>query len=204
MKNKNWTKTNHLIVRHRFGVTISEHFSWKDVVANYYRDNFTEHSLYTEKDWSLESLFSIAEMKEYVLRRAGWGDGKYNLIDEHGMIVPDWKLDEIFNQFPDRRELRRRRWHRNYGVHTFRRGPVQGIRNWKASGRGQHRNIHTYPEHRDNAGLTTDEDAQEYNIRPRGKRRGHNLPDQWDDLNFSDWKAKSWKNYRKFQWKLKK
>ena len=43
-------------------------------------------------------------------------------------------------------------------------------------------------------------DAEDQGVHIRGKRRGHNLPNNWDDVprNASDYKC--WKRYRRFQY----
>ena len=67
---------------------------------------------------------------------------------------------------------------------------------------GYHRSFNTMPERRRNAA-----DCDDYGHEiVRGKRRGRNLPDPWDDYpNSACYEQKSWKRHskRRHQWKVK-
>lgn len=43
-------------------------------------------------------------------------------------------------------------------------------------------------------------DSEDQGVRVRGARRGHNLPNNWDD-ELRDFGHRSWKRYRKTQFK---
>lgn len=130
----------------------------------------------------------------------GKGDTKVFLTAE-GLTIPTWKVMEAYNNEPHSKRRGSRGWRRG-GKFKFRQGPVEGIRCWKAGGYRGHRWIGTHQEIRENDFVQHyDEDAEDYGIKVRGRRRRGNLPTPWDDLNVSDWRAKSWKNYRKHQWK---
>lgn len=70
---------------------------------------------------------------------------------------------------------------------------------------GWYRRVRFYPEKRDQYDyLHEDHEGYEVRIHPRGKRRGKNLPDSWDDYHNRSWgMRKSWKrnSKRKRQWK---
>ena len=125
------------------------------------------------------------------------GDTKIFLTCE-GVIIPPWKIMEVYNNLPYVAPYR----YRSGGRFTFRHGPVEGIRCWRASGRGYHRRVFSQAERRETAFHERyDEDCLEYEVRIRGKRRHKNIPTLWDDLSLSDYRKKSWKNYRSHQWK---
>lgn len=121
------------------------------------------------------------------------------LLTAEGVVIPVWKVEEAFNQLPVRTKPRYWRG----GRYKFRQGSVEGIKCWKAGRYRGYRHIQTHQEIRENDYLNYDEDALEYDIKARGRRRRHNLPTPWDDIRVSDYYAKSWKNYRKHQWKPK-
>jgi hypothetical protein len=130
------------------------------------------------------------------------GDSKIFLTCE-GVIIPPWKIWEVYNNLPYV-EPYRASWARR-SKFKFRDGPVPGIRCWKASGRGYHRHVFTQAERRETAFHEHyDEDCIEHQVKIRGKRRHMSIPNSWDDLSYSDYRKKSWKNYRSHQWKTNK
>ena len=52
--------------------------------------------------------------------------------------------------------------------------------------------------------IKTTQERRKYYDTPdlvRTKRKPSNLPNAWDDISVKDWQLKSWKNYRKTQYK---
>lgn len=185
---RDWSKVQKLYVKNRFGEIIAEYNSWKDFGWH----NRVDTNIFVDRPLKISTIetplgYDIVE--------------RFNVIDEMGLVVPIWKLEEAAELYPSRFDSRRYFWKPKYDPETFRRGPVPGIRNWKASSRGFGRKIGTFPERRDNSYVDYDEDCVEYRIKVRGKRKGHILPSNWDDIPYSDWDAKSWKNHRKTQYR---
>lgn len=75
-------------------------------------------------------------------------------------------------------------------VHTFRRGPVEGIRKWRG-GSGYYRTFSNQGERQKNAGILADEGE----VWPRAARQASNLPDSRDDYHRSS--QRSWKSQHK-------
>lgn len=80
-------------------------------------------------------------------------------------------------------------------LYDIRNGPVENT----GRPRGGHyfRRFATFAERRDNGAWR----AEEGEPPPRASRMGHNLPCAWDDYSRSDWNVKSWKHYRKTQYR---
>jgi hypothetical protein len=126
------------------------------------------------------------------------GDTKIFLTNE-GVVIPPWKVMEVYKNLPWKEQ---KSW--RYGNYKFREGSVPGIRCWRG-GRGYYRRPGTFGERRETAFHEQyDEDCLEYEVKIRGRRRHKSLPTSWDDIGLSDWKKKSWKNYRSHQWKAHK
>jgi hypothetical protein len=132
------------------------------------------------------------------LEPASWTRGQFVLLDELGLVIAPETIVERFFQLgcPNRTQ-----WSRfNYDPETdFRNGPVKGIRcrrHWKCQSL---RHMATTQEIRENDFLNYDEDAVEYRIKARGRRRKACLPTVWDDY----WRRpqKNWKQQRRTQWK---
>lgn len=190
------------------------------------RFNFIDHCI-TDRDvkTSMEMLYIRMDarmaMKDGSYRDVWRGDyyyetarGSHNLRDENHVIIPRWKIIERAMHLgthidPYRSHYLIRRngyWYGNDPYlynhdKNFRNGPVPGIR--KGRRYCFFRHVRTNKERRDNVALMNDEDAQEYGVEPRGKRRGHNLPTAWDDICRQDFRTRSWKRHRKTQWKTK-
>lgn len=115
---------------------------------------------------------------------------------QEGIVIHPEKVKEYAEQFCDDkyyRYYRRKKF-------KFRQGPVEGIRCWRP-GR-YYRPIRTTQERRENAYLKYDEDAVEYEVKARPSRSKDSLPNAWDDIPYSKWWGrKSWKRYRKTQWR---
>lgn len=117
-----------------------------------------------------------------------------------GIRIPVWKLHEVAQVVANEEQTRRiRRWrHRRF---KFRQGPVEGIRCWRGGG-GWFRDFSTQQEIRENDFLNNyDEEAREYNIKSRGRRRRGAIPTKWDDYTRSDWGHNNWKRQRRHQYK---
>ncbi|MEX3983977.1 hypothetical protein AB4Y45_33870 [Paraburkholderia sp. EG287A] len=71
-------------------------------------------------------------------------------------------------------------------------GQVPGI--GRSRGGHGHRRLRTFGERRD-AQVLEDE------VPPRGKRSVRNVPNPYDDYSISTWGVRSWKRFRKTQWK---
>lgn len=111
--------------------------------------------------------------------------------DEDGLVVPPWKLREVYNRLPEPVYP-----HHRAKDFVFRRGPVKHInrRRWHRSPGPS-----TTQERREAVALEIDEDAVEYHILPR--RGIDDLPNSLDDCGRNWLIRRSWKHYRKHQWK---
>ena len=137
-----------------------------------------------ERDWDSETNEYTYYYYDYIVR------------DDTGVIITDEDLivyrDRIQQRIRDNADKRT--------VSEFRRGPVPHTSSKRAYYSG-YRHINTIQEIRENEFLKYDEDALEYNIKPRPER--NNLPTAWDDISRDDWNAKNWKKHRKHQWREK-
>lgn len=143
---------------------------------------------------------SLAYNTQYQIGiRQDWLEGRprYLLLDENGLIIPLWKVAELYAQFP----YKRKSWRsRRYGEYHYRHGSVPGIR--KRKNGHWYKRQRTMAEKRAAASLEVDEDAREYHIKPR--RSVPNIPDAYDDRIRSDCNIRrSWKRHRKTQWRTK-
>lgn len=120
---------------------------------------------------------------------------RYIVRSELGDVI---EYDDLYKARSPRKPYRyQTRWLMQEKA-KFRDGPVPctGKRTW-----GHWlRHPKTTSERRVTTGHENDEDLLEYGVKIRGRRRGHNLPNAWDDIPRSE-KGRSWKNYRKHQWK---
>lgn len=105
-------------------------------------------------------------------------------VDELGMIIPPWKVQEVYNNLENVITNKWRVWGR----------------------RGRFSNYYRYPktlqEIRENIYFEEDEYTKHYNIKFR--RRRSYIPTAWDDRARKDIRDRSWKKHRKHQWKDKK
>lgn len=180
--------------------------TWDFQVKTYPSLEEAVRSLYFNKYWAYDNDTLKYGYLRYCSKNADYrhlgiissGDTKIFLTCE-GVIIPPWKVMEVYNNLPYV-EPYRASWARR-PMFKFRDGPVHGIRCWRGGG-SYHRRPGTHSERRDTAFHEAyDEDCLEYEVKIRGRRRHKSLPTSWDDLSKSDWKAKSWKNYRSHQWK---
>lgn len=123
--------------------------------------------------------------------------------DELGLVIPVWKIKEVYHSLPPYQPVIRhkyRRWFWYFYDHDrdFRNGPVPGIRCWR--GGRSCTNVSTKQEQTENEFLQYDEDCVDLQITPRGKRK--HLPTSWDDYPKRR-RGNSWKEQRKSQYKPK-
>lgn len=131
----------------------------------------------------------------------GPGDTKAFFTSE-GLMIPVWKVMEVWRTQPHTSRRDNRWYYRRRNKFKFRDGSVEGIRCWKPGRYRGYRHIQTHQEIRENDFLDNyDEDAIEYKVKARGRRRRHNLPTPWDDIRCHSYGRKNWKHFRKHQWK---
>ena len=144
-----------------------------------------------------------------VLNKTGDTEGKfgfflynyrYLLFDECGLIIPMWKVEELYAQYPE--PFRFPVWRRRSGRYRYRRDPVPGTSCGWAGGHW-YKHPQTMNEMRAAVALDSDEDAREYHIKPRRSRP--NIPSAYWDMQRADVRErKSWKKHRKHQWRERK
>lgn len=122
----------------------------------------------------------------------------YYIKNEYDERYPrDWIIRK-YHEFRAKHYPRRHLFSWDY---KYRDGPVPHTRKYRGGGRWGHRWFRSYNVLRNNEAVRTDEDCKEYRITVRGKQRNH--PNLWDDLPVGDFYRKSWKHYRRQQWKPK-
>ena len=128
---------------------------------------------------------------------------RYLLFDECGLIIPMWKVEELYRQYP-REVWIPVRW-RSGGRrvrYEYRRDPVPYTSCGWAGGHW-YKHPRTMNEMRAAVALDSDDDAREYHIKPRRSRP--NIPNAYWDMQRSDVRnRKSWKAHRKHQWRQRK
>lgn len=166
---------------------------------------FTYESL-TRPRPEYTKTFEYTTHRSYSYHTSVAGGDSHNFYDELGLRIPAWKVQEVYRNLPNAKADNRsyRRWYRvRYNPEKdFRNGSVIGIHCRKAGGYRGHRHVRTQPEITLNEAF--EQDRRDYaaeGIFIKGRVR--DLPNAWDDLNVSDWEAKSWKNYRRTQYKVK-
>lgn len=108
---------------------------------------------------------------------------EYALIDSFGDFVdPDTVRKEY-----DKRHPPRHRW--------WERRQPGSKRSWRFG--GFYRRPKTTQERRWNEAWDDEDDAPS----PRARRNNRNLPDSWDDALRNTYRLRSWKHYRRHQWK---
>lgn len=129
--------------------------------------------------------------------------GDYFLIrDELGLVIPRWKVVEVFNEIPRDKYgwPIRHRLYRHYANFKFRDGPVPGRGGYRGGSRGAKKLWQLLKaDHNDKH----DEELKEYKFKRRDY--GDKFSDFvcWDryDGDHGDYGQRNWKNYRKHQWK---
>lgn len=130
------------------------------------------------------------------------GRYRYILLDECGLIVPLWKINEAFSCIKDEFDTQSFiwRWHvNNTKGCKYRRDPIPGtgVSRWSFS--KYYRHPKTTSERRAAVGLCGDEDARYYGVKVRPGRSCRNLPNTYDDVPRSR-RGRNWKQNRKKRW----
>lgn len=125
----------------------------------------------------------------------------YIVRDETGATITVDELKDARTNHPSSKWLRDRISAEEFAKKHFRELPVPytGSRGWGS----YYRHIRTTQERCENDFLKYDEDAIEYDIKPRPVR-ARGLRNAWDDIGRSDYRDHNWKRHRKTQWKEKK
>lgn len=126
---------------------------------------------------------------------AGWnGYGAFVLYDEHNKVIDRDIIGNVANNHA--KHKRDHRYRRNF---VFRRGPVEGIGNYRYGAR--RRGFKVAQEIRENEFLQYDEDCIEYGIKERVKRNKQYMPQWYDDIYKANHRNHNWKQFRNTQWK---
>ena len=113
---------------------------------------------------------------------------RYNVLDDSGVIIPLWKIQETYDNLPNINRVSKCRWF------------VGSKNRWRFS--AFYRTPKTFSAKRDSSFVQFDEDCIDYDIRVRGRRNKNSLPCAWDDYQRSDIRdRKNWKQRRKTQYK---
>jgi hypothetical protein len=114
------------------------------------------------------------------------------VVDDHDHIVTVERLIGLLRAY--KKELHKARYPKFMIEQLRNPGHKMG------GGYSYHRAIRTTNERR----WTHAWDDEEFAPKPRSARNLNNIRDSYDDLCRSDYRNKSWKRHRKFQWKVKK
>jgi hypothetical protein len=159
----------------------------------------------TLMDAAMAIRYSGLQMVERPLESGFWLNstyvpadvGLFVLVDECGLIVPLWRIQEAMNKLPPRKRIGR---NSNYDpAKHFRNGPLEagGSRRY---GR-YYRNVRTRSELRAHAGMEADmQDLEEYPCQVKIRARRKAVPTCRDDVMRSR-KGSCWKNFRPHQYK---
>jgi hypothetical protein len=137
------------------------------------------------------------QVETYYTPWYGYED-RFIILDEVGNVVSLSHLNSVRALVPYSGSTYSGRWRPNPKSYKFRDGPVPGIRCHRGGGRGYHRWFRYVFELRANAAMAADDDADEYGVIVRGKRR--NMPNPWDDQHIAG-HGRGWKAHRKTQYK---
>lgn len=128
--------------------------------------------------------------------------GDYYLIrDEIGLVIPRWKVVEVFNEIPRDKYgwPINHAWYRRYADFKFRDGPVPGVRCWHSGSRAPKKLWQAVKEdHYDRH----DEELKEYKFKRRDYHDRFWAFKDWDCYH-DDWRNRNWKRHRKHQWKAR-
>lgn len=123
-------------------------------------------------------------------------EGLYIVKSEDGQIIkPSLIRTKLDEEKAKKTRLRNKKNH-----YYFRNGPVPYI---GISYRYRYKNPQTQQQFRENSFLKYDEDAIEFHIKSRAKRRCMERGWWWEKPKYR-WRRRSWKNYRKTQWHHRK
>lgn len=164
-----------------------------EILEELIRQNFYTFPIhaYTENDsrnfCNNHLLNSYFEKPDYI-----------TILDSNDLIVSYSQVNEVYNKVKTSfEEAFYNRRHKNDPA--FRQGPIPltGKKNY----RGYHRRPQTTSERRYAASVKVDEIYQEYTIKFRKKRNHKTIVNNWDDVGRADFRDRSWKTFRKTQWK---
>lgn len=131
-----------------------------------------------------------------------WPEKRYYILDCNGLVIPFWKISEVYNNIPPREDpyCLGFRLYQNTGTYQYRYGAVPGTGKKQRYSRFI-KHPHTFAEKREGERLFVTE-AEEYNLKPRGHRTPQHLPDIRDGRTRGNLRnSKCWKAHRKTQWK---
>ena len=123
---------------------------------------------------------------------------RHVVFDIFNRPIPVSIIQNQFRSYIDKKLLLyKSKYHINIPI--YRRGPIDGVRKYSASGWRIFRTFRHRNEQRALEDLRVNEDAKYYKCFPRGKRMNH--PNPWDDYHCEF--TQNWKQYRKKQYKTK-
>jgi len=123
---------------------------------------------------------------------------RFTIIDTYDRqpIDKEHFLNYAWNKYYARRK---ENYHRRLGNYEFRREPIRGTGKRKRAGYRYYRHPKTLNELKALSGVKADEELREYKIK-HGRCKA-DIPTSWDDLGRRNINDRSWKNFRKHQWK---
>lgn len=191
---KNWNNIGCVTVKHWDGKTESfdciEHavFAYRRRISSLKYDHLKTYSEILERNFCLTA-----------------GDD-FVFLDELGLIIPVWKIKEVYKNLPNDWFIIHTRWlfrdprHRN-GGDFYRNSPVPCIRKGWSRRYSTYRYPKTLNETKQNCGFVNEYKELVNELKIKIRKRCTKLPTSWDDDMRSDWRDKSWKRFRKHQWK---
>ena len=192
---KDWSRIGPVTVIHRYGNTWT-YPSLKAAILD---------NTWGWWEWGEQYAHRISFTTPSGQRSMKFIDGaNYVVRDEIVMTVPVWRIAEevaALGLSPVYATIRHYNRMISLGYRSerhFRKGPVPGIHRWR-----RYRSLRhpaTTQEIRENEFLAYDEEAVEYRIRCRGRRRRHNLPDLYEDQP-KNRSGHGWKVNRRTQWR---
>jgi len=168
-------------------------FTSLDELFNEIHANNRNDIIYNLGDKNFEYYFDYGR-REYVR-----GCSLYVVLDIYNLPISSAFIQKLYSNFLKTKRKKRFRNSNPDFIPVYRRGPIEWVRKYSASGFRLFRSFRYINEKRQLIDLKYDEDAKQYNCFPRGKRMNH--PHSWDDYKCE--RSKSWKNYRKTQYKQK-
>lgn len=122
----------------------------------------------------------------------------YLIRDELGLVIPHWKVVEVFNEIPRDKYgwPINHRFYRRYANFKFRDGPVPGRGGYRGGSRSPQRLWQLIK--RDDFDKT-DEEMKEYKFKRRDYGDKFADFESWD--RYREYHNRNWKRYRKTQWK---
>lgn len=187
MKTKDWRAIG--VVFHHTNLAITQYESL---------DDFVRHRGYAYVSYSVgDHPITHTEFLDYPRFHER---PRCYLTDEHGLVIPRWRVMEVAEQFKYYQSPYPAWWrrYRNYtwdAERDFRKAPVPRTGGSRKGVRSYWNHPKTFQEMKANL---LDEEALEYGIRIRAKRK--HLPTLWDEKLRSHFDDRSWKNFRSHQY----